>query len=203
MDAFQRPAPGEDLQLVDSFPAEKVFWPANTWPNLNKKQEQLLGYELPGGLFVVGPYKRRSDGSTGCGGADRIYGGPHVQIAFVERAAAKYPYIYWESLMATLTASKNLVAMRDRVPGHVILAPTLDTPRDVCLERMLARRNAPGSYAKNRKPLNVGTTIDYAHKRTHILRQQLLDAGFDAPLVPYERPFESVVELLLAAGWKG
>lgn len=180
--------------LVERYAVKEIMWPANTWPNRNKHKAKLVGYELKGDLFVVGPYH------TACGGGDMIYGGPpKVQIPFAARAAARYSHVFLESLMASGSAAHHYAKLRDDTGQEVVL-PTLDTPLDECIANVY-KRNGGGSKGRVGVPLNTDAMAG-SHRR--ILgggRDNLLALGLEAPIIDYHRATELVEELLRRGGW--
>lgn len=186
-------------RLVKDYPGEELHWPVDGVFNRNKNKPKLVGHILPGGLFVIGPYRDRRDGTEGCGGADNIYGGPKVQMAFVTRAAKKFPFIFWESLMASMTAIKNYPDFMAGLDQPIVF-PTLDTPAEEC-EKQMFRRN--GGFSKGgTKPINTAHTIYYSSKRVFELRKAMIEIGLDVPLIDHNHATEAVVKIFQDAGWR-
>lgn len=180
-------------KLLETVPNEPIFWPANTPPNTNKTKPRIMGYHFAGDLFLVGPYTARK-----CGGADSISGGfPKAQLPFLERAARKFKHVLFESLMGAVCKNEDWVDLRtrletDRISSLPVIFPTMNTPQELCLERIRERNGG--------KSFNIGAT-NANWRRVNKHRQTLEDYGFYAPYIDHTRAYEHTVELLRWGGW--
>lgn len=180
--------------LLRDFPHEPVHWPPGHVPNKNKAKWKLVGYTLPGDLFVVGSYD-----ADHCGGADSIGGGfPKMQFPFIERCALRFTHVFIESLMASLCAMSYWLELREQLdaaqaPSRPLVFPTLNTPRELCLQRIYERNGG--------RAINEGAT--HANwRRIHYKRDKLERAGFYAPYVDHEGSYDHVRKLLDWGGWR-
>ena len=133
-------------------------------------------------LYVIGSYE-----ST-CGGMDTILQVDR-QIELVSKYAAMGHVIY-EGLLMSTYYGKFGTAMEQYGQDHIWAF--LDTPEDVCIERVKARRLAAG----NTKPLNE-TNTRMRMKPIHSLRNKLEARGANVVTLRYDdQPHEQALELI-------
>jgi hypothetical protein len=72
--------------------------------------------------------------------------------------------------------------------GHQMIFAHIDTPAELCIDRVKQRRLEAG----NRKPFNPNKLL---HKYESILKsqEQLLAAGYDARILPHEEPLQTLL----------
>jgi cytidylate kinase len=128
-------------------------------------------------LFIVGPYK------TQCGGLDAI-GDVDDQIRLVEQCA-ECGNVFYEGLLAS-TYYGRLGAMSEQFGDRHIFA-FLDTPMDVCLQRIRERRLEVG----NDKPLNEDNTRK-RQRSIDALQAKLRRQGRDVRVISYIQATEQV-----------
>ena len=149
---------------------EIILEPGNPF-NKNKKKPKVGGYRLPGGLVVLGRYE-----ST-CGGLE--IGLTGVQTGeYIEQAARLYDHVFVEGLFLSLVYGRYLELQQKLIDeGYEYVTGFLNTPMDVCHERVLERNGG--------KKINVDATIIKNWTRIHKnIRPAFLEAGLPAPYVP-------------------
>ncbi len=106
-----------------------------------------IGYRMNtpfGGLHVVGSYR------TACGGCDGIQ--PYARIWPLVVEAATWGHVVFEG--ALVSSSYGSIGRSSEVYGDDFVFAILDTPLEVCIERIRKRREAKG----NMKPLDPKNT---------------------------------------------
>jgi len=141
------------------------------------------GIQTP--IYVVGSYE------NACGGLDGVSYPEHGPRIL---QAAEHGHVLAEGLLASKTGVKGqlIAALR----GHNVIYGFLDTPWEVCLERVLARRAAAG----NDKPFDPEKTMRGAFKGCRRAEELLVEAGeFDVRRIDHTRAVAQVREWLLEA----
>jgi predicted kinase len=109
------------------------------------------GYQVSskafGKLFIVGPYE------TACGGCDAIQ--PFDKIFPRVEEYAQQGHVIFEGALVS-TSGIGRIKRCVELYGNNFVAAFMDTPLDVCLERIKKRREARG----NTKPLNPKNTTN-------------------------------------------
>lgn len=131
-------------------------------------------------LYVVGPYE------TACGGCDAIQ--PYDLIWPRVIAFARKGHVLFEGALVSSSVGNIGRAMAERKDCVIGF---LDTPLQVCLDRIAARRAARGDT----RPLNPHNT---QVKYEGILRSrpQLEALGLRCVTIPHRRPVPAVLKLL-------
>lgn len=146
------------------------------------------GYYNPiRGIRVVGPY------TTECGGCDRV----RTQDEICERVrilAALQPsaHVLFEGLLISdLFSRYRDLGQELEARGYRFIVAVLDTPLELCLERVRARRLARG----NTKPFNPKNTTT-KHRNIQRAAQKFRNAGIEVINLEYERAEIQLCELL-------
>ena len=142
------------------------------------------GLVLP--VYVVGSYE------NACGGADGI----DTQEEIAERVvkAHGHGHVLVEGLLMSKSSDKGHVA--PILKQHGAIFAFLDTPWDVCLERVLARRKAAG----NDKPFDPEKTMRSAYEQCHRSAELLTEAGgYDVRWLDWRDPVTGVMNYLTEA----
>lgn len=144
------------------------------------------GWGVTTPVYVVGSYE------NACGGADGI----KTQEEIAERVvkAVAYGHVLVEGLLMSKSSDKGHVApvLRD----HGAIFAFLDTPWDVCLERVLGRRAEAG----NDKPFDPEKTMRTAYEQCHRSYELLTEAGgYDVRWLDWRDPVTGVVGYLREA----
>lgn len=160
---------------------------------LGGKPGRPAGYQVdasPWGInapvFVVGSYE------NACGGADGI----NTQEEIADRVVKALPlgHVLVEGLLMSKSSDKGHVA--PILKKHGAIFAFLDTPWDVCLERVLARRKAAG----NDKPFDPDKTMRSAYEQCHRSYELLTEAGgYDVRWLDWQDPVTRVVNYLREA----
>jgi hypothetical protein len=143
-----------------------------------------------GALFVLGKYK------SACGGLDSSfsYKGAADDVMICLDALAAKGHVVCEGIIAVnyygFGRVTRFVSEQKAKGNHVIFA-RLDTPVELCVERVQRRRRLGGNY----RPFNSEHLL---HKHEALLRMQekLREAGHDARVLPHEDPLQTLLRWL-------
>ena len=133
---------------------------------------------LPQPLIILGKY------DTNCGGMDTMTAGEG--IALFKKCALLDYNIFYEGLLQSEYWGK--IGSELEFFPHIYAF--MDTPIEVCIERVKARRLAKG----NTKPLDETNTRDRVRKIDN-LRRKLNSQGKRVALINHEHPLEDLLEL--------
>lgn len=137
-------------------------------------------------VYVVGSYE------NACGGADGIK--TQEEIADRVLKAKEYGHVLVEGLLMSKSSDKGHTAPILK-ENNAIFA-FLNTPWDVCLERVLSRRETAG----NDKEFDPEKTMRAAYTQCHRSAELLtLAGGYDVRWLDWENPVLGVVEYLRSA----
>jgi hypothetical protein len=163
--------------LLDKFPFEKI----------KDKNDKIMGYKVEAGLskpiYIVGKYE------TKCGGCDTI---PTQQEA-ADRAVYFHElggHVLMEGLLQSAAGPKGAVTATISAT-NVACFVILDTPVEVCLDRVRARRLARG----DERPLNEKNTRD-KWDQTMSTAKTMKKLGYDVRSIDHTRAFEDVMNIL-------
>jgi predicted ABC-type ATPase len=141
-----------------------------------------------GSLFVLGKYK-----TAACGGLDSSfsYGGAADDLLLCIDKLAGQGHVCCEGVIAiTSYGHDRMTRFADKLKrkGHRMIFAHIDTPAELCVERVKQRRREAG----NQKPFDPEKLLD---KYQSILKsqEQLLAAGYDARILPHEEPLETLL----------
>lgn len=138
------------------------------------------GYGKP--LFIIGPY------TNTCGGVDSLSGWKECMdmVHLYQREG----HVFYESLLLSTYYGQQGLETKQYGKDHVWAF--LDTPIEVCIERIKARRLAAG----NTKPLNEDNTRNRVRTIDN-LRRRVTDLGHRVVVIPYLHAVYAVKELLI------
>lgn len=155
--------------------------------NEYKKKETILGYSVPSlDLAVVGKYETQCGGCDGVGSSDEV-------CRRVRLFASTYKHTVLEGILVAHTFDRyNRLAQEMKEAGHTYLFAFLDTPLEVCIDRVKARRKAKG----NDKELNPNNIIRDHHNIYTVVRGKMIKAGRAVTDIFYHDPMTQVLELL-------
>lgn len=136
--------------------------------------------ELRKPLFVVGPY------ATACGGCDAVQ--PYDLIWPRVLEYAKKGHVLFEGALVSSSVGEIGRAMAQRKDCVVCF---LDTPIDVCLARIAARRAARG----DERPLNPHNTM-VKHTAVERSRPKLEALGLRCVTLHYKKATKELLEVL-------
>ena len=162
-------------QLIERYSASKV----------GDNPRKPIGYRMNtpfGKLQVIGSYE------TACGGCDGIQ--PYALIWPMVVEAAKLAHVVFEG--ALVSSSYGNIGRASEVYGDQFVFAFLDTPIEVCLERIVARRLAKG----NLKPLDPKNT---KHKYDSIIGSiKKIRDEFHRPVIilDHRKPVPQLLSLL-------
>lgn len=165
-----------------------ALYPHEVVEHFGARGDRPLVYKLklPNGrkpLFVIGPYR------TQCGGCDAITGYQFVLPPLLAKYAGQGNVLF-EGLLISGgygTVGQALGALRDA--GHRVVFALLDTPLEVCLERIQSRRAAKG----NHEPLNPKNT-EQKYKAAHGSQLKIAsEYGHETLMVKHKQAVRTVL----------
>jgi len=136
-------------------------------------------------IYVLGKY------TTACGGCDQI---PTQQEA-ADRAVHYHQdgHVLMEGLLASAAGPAGAVTMTIQATGEAVFA-ILNTPVDLCIERVKARRLARG----DERPLNEKNTRD-KWTQTRSTASALFKLGYDVRPIDHTKAFDDVLAIFQEA----
>lgn len=105
---------------------------------VRKGTHKIRGYVLKNDTYVMGNYE------IICGGADTIKTQDEV-CEKVRKAADRYKTVLFEGVLVSDVFGRYLNLSKSLYPRSIYIWGILDTPLDVCIERVLARRKLKGN----------------------------------------------------------
>lgn len=156
------------------------------WPfeELLDEKGKIRGYKgdigLSQPLLIVGKYK------TQCGGCDSIHTQQEIYDRVVEYATQGH--VLFEGLL--LSGGYGKVGSLSEVLPDFVFA-TLDTPLDLCLERVRQRRAAKNNFT----PLNPKNTVSKFESTRQVHRRMTVE-GKRAVWINHTNAVEEVLSLL-------
>lgn len=155
---------------------------------VNSKEAGYRCKHEDGSLFVLGKYN-----NAACGGLDSSfsYGGAADDLLLCIDKLAPQGHVVCEGVIAITSYGFGRVtrfATKLKRKGHRMIFARIDTPAEVCVERVKQRRFEAG----NMKPFNPEGLL---HKYESILKSQekLKQAGYDARILPHEEPLQTLL----------
>jgi len=169
--------------LLDAYPHVPIF--DDTW---NKQKPKLIGYELPGGLVVLGRYTAPGGGLDGfltSKTRDKFH-------ALIRKYATTKPFVFGESL--TISSSRIWwEELADELGYGALVFAFLNTPPDLCVQRILHRNGG--------KPIHEDQV--HAHYRfIQRLAGKFEMRGDRVVHIDYKQSVEAVTKLFTEAGWR-
>ena len=157
---------------------------------LGGKPDRPLGYKVDASVwgimtpvFVVGSYENT------CGGADGIKTQEEIADRVVK--AHGHGHVLVEGLLMSKSSSGGHVA--PILKDHGAIFSFLNTPWEICLERVLQRRAAAG----NEKVFDPDKTMRTAYEQCHRSAEILTEAGgYDVRFLDWQDPISGVVAYL-------
>ncbi len=150
----------------------------------NSNRPEVYMTTIPGvnrPLYILGPY------DTVCGGCDAVGAARQIELL---REFAKQGDVVYESLLGSEYYGALGLASQPYGKDHIFAF--LDTPIEVCIERVKARRLAAG----NSKPLNETNTRNRV-KKIEQLKAKLINMGRRVETLPWEAPDEAFRRLFV------
>ena len=164
--------------IMNTFPTQTILDASN----------KIYGYkvDIPNKqypVFIIGKY------NTPCGGCDSI----STQQEIVDRVTACYNQggnVLFESLLAS-GGYGTVGKLSEDIPEYTFA--TLDTPLDVCLERVKQRRAAKG----NHEPLNPKNTESKFGSTRNVMKKMLADPTKKAVWIDHTNAVAEVLGLFV------
>lgn len=179
-------------ELLKRYPSVEV-WEKVGW---NKKKDRCVGHLLPGGLFIVGPYL--SGAKTG--GMDMLMPGKTELVTlWLERNCQRYPHVIFESMMASLAIGRYHELSQRLQPQGGLTFAFMDTPLEICRERMHSRNGGKGPSGKG---INEAATVDHQWKRIRQIETRMQQLKETCHWLNWENSYEEMITLLqVIGGW--
>jgi len=139
--------------------------------------------ELTSPVFVLGSYHNV------CGGCDGI----PTQDEIAERILAAHPmgHVLYEGALVAASGLKGAVTIAIHPTGCDVYA-FLTTPQDVCIERVIGRRQAAGNE-KEFDPKNLVSKFESVWACYHNLKAE---GSYDVRLLDYVAPHQELLNIL-------
>lgn len=147
-------------------------------------------YGVKSPIYLLGKY------TTVCGGCDQIT----TQQEAADRAIKAWEsggHVLMEGLLASAAGTGGAVTKTISETGEAVFA-ILDTPLEVCIERVKNRRLARG----DERPFNTKNTND-KYTQTHSTAKALVNAGLDVRYINHMDSFSEVMNIFLQAEKRG
>ena len=163
------------LELIKKYKGQPIIGP-------KQKPDGYLLYllELTKPLYVIGPY------ATACGGCDAVQ--PYNLIWPRVLAYAKKGHVLFEGALVSSSVGEIGRAMATRKDCVVAF---MDTPLEVCLERIRQRRLKKGDT----RPLDPKNTAS-KHHAVEVSRPKLEALGLRCVTINYKKATKQVLEIL-------
>jgi len=136
-------------------------------------------------VYLLGSYKNV------CGGCDSI--SSQDMVCSLVRHFSQFGHVIFEGLiMSHLYARYAALADEMSEAGDVFTFAFMDTPLELCLERIVQRRITKGNY----KELNPDNTIG-KYESTHAVAEKLRKAGYNVVWINHKKtPVTQLISLL-------
>jgi len=163
-------------QLLERYPNTPIW--VSGW---NKPpHKKLIGYDLPGGMLLLGRYTAAGGGLDGyllTRTRDKFYG-------LIDEAMQAAPFVFGESL----TISSSRIWWQEfsaKNPGQVVFA-FLDTPVDLCVQRILQRNGG--------RPIKEWQVVQH-HRFIGRLAERFRAEGEIVYTIDHRHPVEDVIRI--------
>lgn len=150
------------------------------------KDGKIMGYRVDAGLkapvFIIGKY------DNVCGGTDAV----KTQQEIAERILKAHPHghVLYEGALVSASGLGGAVTQAVHATGCDVYA-FLDTPQEVCIERVLGRRAAAG----NDKEFDPKNLIDKYVAVINCYRN-LRAASYDVRLIDHNDPHPALLKII-------
>jgi hypothetical protein len=138
-------------------------------------------------------------------GCDGIY--PHEIVEdMLRRWATEVDHIVWENVLVSANRGRWLRLAQELEPVNHAVWAHLDTPFEVCMERIYERRarRAAEGWKHRQKDGKVDDEIIYTHwkrcRRT--ATRAVVEDGMDVRWIDHQHAYEQAHDMLVRAGWK-
>ena len=101
--------------------------------------KKTAGYVLKGDIYVMGSYE------IACGGADTVKTQDEV-CAKVRQRAKKHKFVVFEGVLVSDVFGRYLELSKSVYPDALYIWGILDTPLDLCIKRVIQRRESKGNH---------------------------------------------------------
>lgn len=181
------------FQLKDLYgPPEEV----RSLKYFGRKKPKLIAQILPGGLCLAGRYTMKKSTRTGgigySGGVDGFY--PMEELnGMIQDLCDEYPHVLFESLMISGTHQRwEDFGKKNEALGRRVVFGTLDTPIELCLERIQSRNGGV--------PIKEESVVRH-RAQVHKCAAKFHAAGLESYTLDHTRSLEQVEGLFRSDGW--
>ncbi len=169
-------------QFIDTYPHTKV----EVAGRFTKVKPRVVKYILPGDLAVLGNYEHYQ-----MGGLDGFR--PYDEMwKFIYEATQEHEHVLFESLLIGSNLGRTLELM-DYVGNENFLVGFLDTPVDLCIERIYGRQV---KFKQIKEEIVVAT-----HKRCSQLYERFTGMGRQAVWIDHTNAWNQVHDIFTKAAW--
>lgn len=167
-----------------------LVWYDNPTKKDPERRSSVEGWGVSGGFLAVGKY------SVGCGGMDTIPNFALQQEAVAKATMLPGPpeHVICEGVLASTVAGSWLDFFKkcQDAGGHRVLVAYLDTPLELCLERIRQRQVASG---RGEREIKVDLVKDKI-KSIHATRAKMEAAGIATVLLRHDAAEHGLMETL-------
>jgi len=165
-------------EFLNGYPGE-VFMKANKIQGYKVKLDE-AGLQVP--AYILGKYDNT------CGGTDAI----KTQAEIAEKIMKAHPYghVLYEGALVSASGLTGQVTQAVHATGCDVYA-FLDTPLEVCIERVKKRRTEAGND-KEFDPKNLEDKFQSVINCYRNLRRE----GYDVRLIDHTRPHEQLLDII-------
>jgi hypothetical protein len=152
-------------------------------------------HAMPDGAFVVGRYK------SGC---DGIF--PQEIIEEMIKYWAPRGHLIWENVLVAANIGRWAVLAQDTEPINHNVWVFLDTPLELCIERVFKRRAEAAAQGFNHRQSDDAVKLDVISghwRRVRRATARAVRAGIDVRIVQHTISYEQVHNMLVLEGnWR-
>ena len=166
-------------EFLNNYPAQTLM-----------KGDKIVGYRLDlneagitAPVFVVGKYDNT------CGGTDAI----KTQAEIAEKILKAHPHghVLYEGALVSASGLAGQVTQAVHATGCDVYT-FLDTPQDVCIERVKGRRLAAG----NEKEFDPKNLVDKFNSVVNCYKNLRAEGSYDVRLIDHTRPHEQLLDII-------
>lgn len=169
-------------------------------PHVEPKEVQGKNFDipnahvLPGDLIIPGRYKSGMDG---------IF--PQTIVEEIIEYWAPHKFVLWENVMISANVGRWCVLSKKLDPVNHNVWLYLDTPLQVCIDRMFERRREASERGFNHRQEDGEVKLDVLAGHWRRCRRSAVRAfrdGIDVRWLDHTRAYEQVHDLLAGEGWE-
>lgn len=151
-------------------------------------------HELPGDLMIAGRWKSGMDG---------IF--PQEIVEDIVKYWAPHKFVMWENVMISANVGRWCTLSKELEPINHNVWLFLDTPLQLCIDRMFARRAEASERGFNHRQEDSEVKLDVLAGHWRRCRRAAVRAhqdGIDVRWIDHRFAYEQVHDLLIFEGWQ-